>query len=176
MSRYYLIASLPMLSLEHKPNITAEAFLASCRAQLGEADADAAEALMSGAPSGHPFVVAWRDKDTLLCNAAARARARAKGTDATRWVRPAQGCDVRLERLVEEAFQQPDPILRERALDQARWRVVEDLQGHDPMGTPVALAYAVKLALALRWAALDAGRGRAVFDDLTRLPEGLITL
>jgi len=34
----------------------------------------------------------------------------------------------------------------------------------------------VKLSLALRWADLDVRRGREVFDKLTRLPDGLITL
>ena len=124
----------------------------------------------------HPFVRAWRDKDTILRNAVAKARSRAAGTDAAQWLRPAQGDDAQIERLVEDAFQQPDPLRRERALDRARWAMVEELQGFDPMHVNVALAYAVKLALALRWAKLDAGRGREVFDGLTRLPDGLITL
>lgn len=174
MSRYYLISSLPMLSLEQTPGITAEAFLAACRAQLGQADADAAEALMTGAPSAHPFAAAWRDKDTVLRNAVAKARARAAGTDAAQWLRQAQGCDAQIERLAEDALQQPDPIRQERALDKARWLAAEELQGHDPMGAGVPLAYAVKLALALRWAALDAARGQATFDALARLPDGLV--
>ncbi|MCL1921757.1 MAG: hypothetical protein FWG50_11925 [Kiritimatiellaeota bacterium] len=176
MSRYYLIASLPTLSLEQPPQITAEAFLLSCREQLGRAEAEAAEALMTGAGSAHPFVSAWREKDTLLRNAVAKARARAAGADASRWLRHAQGCDAQVERLAEDAMQQPDPAKQERALDKARWVAVEGLQGLDPMGANVPLAYAVKLALALRWAALDAGRGQEAFDGLTRLPEGLVTL
>jgi len=176
MSQYYLISSLPALSLDHAPQITAEAFIASCRAQLGRADAEAAEALMTGAPSAHAFVTAWRDKDTVLRNAVAKARARAAGTDAARWLRPAQGYDAQIERLVEDAFQQPDPVRQERALDRARWAVAEEMQGYDPMGVRVALAYAVKLSLALRWAALDAGRGQEAFGRLARLPDGLITL
>ncbi|MCL2105205.1 MAG: DUF2764 domain-containing protein, partial [Kiritimatiellaeota bacterium] len=119
----------------------------------------------------HAFVRAWRDKDTILRNAVAKARSRSAGTDAAQWLRPAQGDDAQIERLVEDAFQQPDPLRRERALDRARWALVEELQGFDPMHVNVALAYAVKLALALRWAKLDAGRGREVFDQLTRVPD-----
>jgi len=169
MSRYYLISSLSALSLDHAPQITAEAFLSACRAQLGRADADAAEALMTGGASAHPFVTAWRERDTLLRNAVARARARSAGTDAAQWLRPVQGWDAQIERLVEEALQQPDPMRCERALDRVRWAAAEELQGLDPMDVKVALAYAVKLALALRWAALDKERGREVFDGLTRL-------
>jgi hypothetical protein len=176
MSRYYLIASLPLLSLEHAPGITAEYFLAECRAHLGGADADAAEALMMGKPSEHSFVKAWRAKDTLLRNAIVKARARATGSDPAQWLRPAQEYDTQIERLAENAFQEPNPIRQERMLDKARWAMVEELQGLDPMDGNVVLAYAVKLSLALRWAALDAAVGQETFNTLTRLPDGLITL
>jgi hypothetical protein len=168
MSRYYLIASLPTLSLDQPPQITAEAFLEACRAQLGGGDADAAEELMAGRESNHPFAKAWRTKDTLLRNAIAKARARVNGTDATQWLRPTEGGgeDTQTERLVEDAFQQPDPLRQERALDKARWAMLEELQGLNPMDVNIVLAYAVKLSLALRWAKLDAGRGREVFEKL----------
>ena len=210
MSRYYLISSLPSLSLDRPPQITAEAFLEACRAQLGRGDAEAAEELCSGtvvrspksevlspnagvgdlglrtsdsgdcppqaqhssAATRHPFVKAWRQKETLLRNAIVKARARARGADAVQWLCSGaavlrQGDDTQIERLVEDAFQQPDPLRRERALDKARWAMAAELQGLDPMGINVALAYAVKLSLALRWAKLDAGRGREVFEELT---------
>jgi len=176
MSHYYLIASLPLLSLDQPPQITAEGFLESCRAWLSGAAADAAEALMTGGPSGHPFVRAWRGKDTLLRNAVAKARARAAGADVEQWLRPAQEEDTQIERLVEDALQQPDPFRTERALDRVRWDVAEEMQGFDLMTIDAVLAYAVKLSLALRWATLDAGRGREVFENLTQLPDGLITL
>lgn len=177
MNRYFLISSLPTLSLDHAPQITAERFLESCRTYLGDAEADAAEALMTGGPSAHPFAAAWRGRDALLRNAVAKARARAAGTEASRWLRDTGGAwDAQAERVAEEALQQPDPMRRERALDRARWAMAEELQGLDPMGADVVLAYAVKLSLALRWAALDAGLGLEAFDALVRLPDGLITL
>ena len=176
MSHYYLISSLPLVSLDQPPQVTAEGFLGLCRAWLGGAAAEAAEALMTGKPSGHPFVKAWRGKDTLLRNVVAKARARAAGTDAEQWLRPAQEEDTQIERLVEDALQQPDPFRTERALDRVRWDVAEEMQGFDLMTIDAVLAYAVKLSLALRWATLDAGRGREVFENLTQLPDGLITL
>jgi len=175
MSHYYLISSLPLVSLDQPPQVTAEGFLGLCRAWLGGAAAEAAEALMTGGASGHPFVRAWRGKDALLRNAVARARARAAGTDAGQWLRPVEEEDAQIERLVEDAFQQPDPLRVERALDRARWAMMEEMQGFDPMTVEAVLAYAVKLSLALRWGALDAGRGREAFDALARLPEGLTT-
>lgn len=168
MSTYYLISSLPMLSLDSQPLITAEAFVEACRAQLNTEDADAAEALIRNNHSHHPFVLAWRDKDSLLRNAIARARARLADTDAERWIRPTEGCDTGIALLVDDAFEQPDPLKREKEIDEARWLIAESLQGYDPMSVSVALGYAVKLTLALRWANLNADLGRETFEQLTR--------
>jgi Protein of unknown function (DUF2764) len=167
MSTYYLISSLPMLSLDQPPLIAAAAFLEACQAQLGAAEASAAEAIIRNTPSSHPFVLAWRNKDTLVRNAIAEARARAANIEPDRWLRPTDGCDPCIDELVEEAFEETDPLKRERELDAARWRIAEELQGVDPMGVNVALGYAIKLTLAFRWAHLNADKGRAAFEQLT---------
>jgi hypothetical protein len=168
MSTYYLISSLPMLSIDSQPLITAEAFLVACQAQLSADDADAAEALLRNTPSQHPFVLAWRDKDTILRNAIARARARLADIDAERWIRSTEGCDTGIDLLVDDAFEQPDPLKREKEIDDARWLIAESLQGYDPMGVNVALGYAIKLTIALRWTNLNADLGRETFEQLTR--------
>lgn len=166
MSIYYLISSLPMLSLDQRPLITVAAFLEACRAQLRHEDAEAAEALIRHTPSRHPFVAAWRDKDALLRNAIARARADRANIEEERWLRPTEGYDTCIDLLVEEAFQQTDPLTLERELDLVRWMLAENLQGYDPMSTHVALGYAIKLTLAWRWAKLDTDQGRAIFEHL----------
>jgi len=170
MSIYYLIASLPTLSLDEPAPLTAAGFVDACRGQLASPDAAAAEALVAGTPAAHPFVVAWHDKDTQLRNAVARRRAARHGTDATRWLHPAAGCDVWLETRVDEAFQETDPLDREKALDRLRWQAVETLQGPDPMTLSALFAYAVKLAIVLRWSAYDEQAGRDTLAQLTDLP------
>ena len=173
MSLLYLLSSLPMLSFDAAPAITPAKFLEACHEQLSAADAEAAEALLRGEPSGHPFVAAWKDKDTILRNAAARERARLSGKEADRWVRPAQGCDGQIESLVEDAFQESDPLKKEKELDKARWLIAEELQGPDPLSVKVVFAYAVKLAILSRWGALGKDRGRQTFDRLTQIPINL---
>jgi len=115
MSVIYLLSSLPLLRFDTPPALAPEAFLSACRDQLAAADAAAAEALLTGTACDHPFVAAWRDRDTILRNAVARQRARLAGAEASRWLRSAQGCDTRIESLVEDAFDEPDPLRREKA-------------------------------------------------------------
>ncbi len=170
MSLYYLLSSLPMLAFDAPAPVATDAFLEACRLQLGARDAQTAAALLRNEPSDHPFAVAWRDKETILRNAIARERARAAGTDAAPWQRPASGCDAMLDGLVEDAFQEADPLKRERALDRARWTAVEELQGHDPLSVRAVFAYAVKLGILARWSRRHAAQGRAAFDALASPP------
>jgi hypothetical protein len=170
MSLIYLLASLPTLNPDAAPGITVESFREACRDQLPAATAATAAALLDGTPSRHPFVATWRGKEAALRNAVARERAKRKGKDAAPWLRPAPEGDSRIGSLVEDAFQQPDPLKRERDLDRIRWQVAEELQGFDPFTSRAVFVYAIKLALLSRWHALDAALGRQVFDRLARVP------
>ena len=75
-----------------------------------------------------------------------------------------------MESLVEDAFQESDPLSKEKELDRIRWGVAEELQGPDPLTVRAALAYAVKLSILAKWRALSPDAGRAVFDSLTQTP------
>lgn len=167
MSTYYLISSLPPVSLDVKPTLTLEEYLSLCQSQLVAAEAEAIEALLGDQPSGHPFVAAWRDKEAILKNAIAYARATISNADVEPWIRPTQGCDLSYEVLVDEVFQIADPLQREKGLDKLRWAIAESLQAYDPMDATVALAYAIKLKLAWRWAKLNTEKGQAAFEGLT---------
>ncbi len=170
MSLYYLISSLPMLRFDAAPSFQPDAFVELCREQLGAADAGAVEALVRNTPSEHPFVVAWRNKETILRNAVARHRGRIAGLDPAHWLRPVSGCDAQIESFVEDTFQEGDPLEREKELDEARWAIAEDLQGYDPLDIKVVFAYAIKLVILSRWSALQAEHGRKAFDKLTQIP------
>jgi len=170
MSLIYLLSSLPMLGFDAAPGISPEAFAEICRDQLSAKDAAAVEALLRGEEADHPFVMAWHDKNTILRNAAARERARSAGKDASRWIRDTRGCDRQIDDAVEDAFQEPDPLQREKELDKIRWQIAEELQGPDPLDIKAVYAYAIKLAILSRWNALDKDRGQRLFDTLTQIP------
>lgn len=170
MNLEYFIASLPMLQPGHPPGITVDAFRAACAEHLTGRLREAVEALLDDHPYGHPFVEAWRRHETGLRNAIARRRATRLGSDAQSWLRPEGGDETRLAHAVAAAFDQPDPLQRERALDRLRWQAAEALQGIQPLTPGVLLAYAVKLHLLTRWQALDAAAGRQRLETLSALP------
>ena len=92
------------------------------------------------------------------------------GKDPARWLRPVSGCDLRLERLVEAALQEQDPLQKERALDRARWITADDLAGPDPLARERLFAYAIQLGILMRWQNRDAETGRQTFLKLTETP------
>ena len=71
----YFASTLPSFAFGAPPPMSAEELRAAAEGNLRAADLAALDALLSGGPSDHPFVAAWRDRDTQLRNAVARARA-----------------------------------------------------------------------------------------------------
>lgn len=158
----YFAATLPTQDFGAPPVLTADAFRSLAENNLSKADFAALDALLSGGESGHPFVVAWRDRDTQIRNAVARQRAsRIDGADATKYLRPHGGWSCAAEEAVAAAFAETDPLDRQRALLRVRWNALEELAGLDPFSSSAVLAYAVRLVIAAEYAAFDAEKGAA---------------
>ena len=166
MRYYYLIASLPTLTLGRVPAIGEAAFRARCREHLTAADGAAVEDVFAtgGAHSDHPFVAAWRERDTRVRNAVARARALRLGRDAAPHLRPEREFDAYTPRAVAEAFARPSPAERELELDRYRWQVIDELAGTAVFTSEIVLAYALKLRLTERWRKLDDAAGRRTVE------------
>lgn len=172
MNLDYLIASLPMLRPGHLPPMPIADFRALCAEKLDGPLRTAVLALLDDTPCEHPFAREWRERETGLRNAIARRRAARRGIEARPWLHHAQdGDDLRIERGVAAAFEQPDPLQRERALDRLRWQIADAMQGIQPMTQEVVLAYAIKLRLLTRWSVLDEEIGRSRLEELAKLPD-----
>jgi hypothetical protein len=101
----------------------------------------------------------WRERETQLRNAVARARANRAKRDAAPFLRPTAQHDTGIEKAVADAFAKDTPREREWALDQFRWRMLEELAGFNPFAGRAMLAYGLRLKLVERWAAMAEPRG-----------------
>ena len=157
-----------MLSLEGEAPFSFEAFRARCGDQLSARDRAGLDELAEPGTgdADHPFVRAWRGRDTQLRNVLAHARAARSRRDASRWLREETGFDATLERRASEAFARGDPQQRELALDRLRWEGLDELAGFDPFSGTAVLAYAMKLRLVERWAAMDEQAGAETAEAL----------
>ena len=169
MSYYFLVASLPSITLETEPPLKLEAFRSLCADHLSTDDVGALNQILDFKTEQavtHPFAKQWIARETQLRNAAARQRAIKRQEDASDFVREHTGFDAGIENSVDEAFNLSDPLSRERELDQLRWQILDDLTGPDPFSANVVLAYGIKLRMAERWAAMDQEQGRANIDGV----------
>jgi len=166
MNYYSLIASLPLIQLGKPPPLRLPGFRAACDTHLDPIDRTVLADLLEtgGAHSPHPFARAWRDRETEMRNAIVRFRAKTRGMSPDRHLRPQDGARVFIQAGVAEAFQAPNPLERERALDRLRWRVLEELAGLDPFAPEAVFAYGLRLQLAERWTLFDEAAGTALLE------------
>ena len=170
----YLVASLPALSLEAPPPFSPDEFRFACQGVLSDEDLAELDLLLAGraAEGRTAFSQAWAAADAQIRNSTAKARAAKLGVEANGFLRSHSGYAVWLDKDVSDALAKANPLAREAGLDAARWKFVEELAQADPFGRPAVLAFAVKLMLAARWAALDEAAGRERLEDLvSRLEE-----
>lgn len=162
MNYYYFAASLPTVALDAAPPLTLAQFLNRCREHLDPADLEAVRLLAeeADAPAPHPFVQAWRDRETQLRNALVRARAARLRCEAAPYLRPVAAADASLDKAAADALSRPTPLERELELDRVRWNQAAQLAGFNPFSMDALLAYTIKLKLADRWATLSEQAGR----------------
>ena len=180
----YLLASLPTPRLGEAPPLTSHAFLEVCRRVLSEprarelASAFAAPVEPSDrdAPGGEgplgPTARAWAERVEHVEDAVVRARCARTGRDPEPYLRRPAGIRVDVVEAVARAFEAADPGVRERSLDDLRWRLADELATTDPAGFAALFARAVQLALVERRAAWGADAGWAGLEAALRRLEG----
>jgi len=161
---WYLVASLPHLRLGEKPSVSAEQFRMLCSDWLSADEQQVVEAILDGALPETDLSSAWVAGETQLRNAVARVRARQYNVDAA--AHSHTGFEVVIEQGVADAFARDNPLEREMEMDRLRWKLADERSVGDSFGFSAVLAFAVKIIIAERWAALDETVGKASVEEL----------
>lgn len=165
---HYLTSSLPALSLEAPPPLSPDEFRFKCQGVLNRGDLAELDLVLAGraAEGRSAFARAWAGGDAQIRNTAAKMRGAKLGVEAKPFLKSHPGYAVWLDKEVSDALAKASPLARETGLDRTRWKFAEDLARADATGLPAVLAFAVKLALAARWAAMKEEAGRARLEQL----------
>ncbi|MBI9020190.1 MAG: DUF2764 family protein [Verrucomicrobia bacterium] len=163
---WYLVASLPALRLGEKPAMAAAGFRAACAGHLEAEEILMVDALLENREPARGAASRLWNAEVQLRDAVVRVRAKNRGTDAARFIRPHEGFSVSIEKMVTDAFTRPNPLEREMELDRARWTLADELALTDAFGFPAILAFAAKVRIAERWAGLDESAGQAKVEEL----------
>jgi hypothetical protein len=166
MNHWYLVSSLPYLRFGEKPSTSRAAFLTACAGWLAEADVAVLQAVFENrCPPDSDIARQWWTGEVELRNAVVRVRAKNRGVDAGRFIKPHDGFNVSIEKMVTDAFTRANPLEQEAELDRARWALADELALTAPFGFAGILAFAVKLRIAERWAAMDEAAGQANVEE-----------
>ncbi len=169
---FYLGASLPSLKRDEASPLSVEAFLELCSKWVDPARLEllsklgavpsAEGAIPKACASTHEFL-AW---ERALRSRLARQRAGKLG----RTELPSEDSAasdayfVEFERLVQEVYAAPNPLERERLLDAARWRKLEDLELGHIFDFDNLCIYKLRLMLREKWSARQVQKGSANLD------------
>jgi hypothetical protein len=162
MEYFYLLASLPKLELNVKLEISREEFLDQCRQSPVWVNIDDITDLLNG--NYHKvrqnFIMAWSRKDIIIRNAVVRLRGSRKNINPKPFFNEVSEADLNIEASVEDAFDTDDILKRELAIDQLRFRLLDEMTFMKPFNQDSLYAYAVKFSIAERWSKLETENGR----------------
>lgn len=166
MSYYYVVASLPLMFFGDPPPVRSAQWRRQLQGVLPEKDLVFVDALLQGRHTGGcRFTEQWREKETRLRNAVARARAARLGVEVQPFLQPQHGHDREIEDAVINAFTKENPLERERELDRCRWHIAEQLAWGELFRLETVLAFAIKLRIAERWADLRQEAGQQFVEE-----------
>lgn len=146
------------------------AFRAACAELVPDDELEAIDAVLDNreAAAGGEPAMEWWSREVQLRNAVTRVRAKARGTDAGRFLQPHEGFAVWIEKAVTDAFTRLNPLEREMELDRIRRTLADELALSDPFGFPGLLAFAVNVRIAERWAHLNEDAGKESVEELVQ--------
>lgn len=190
----YLLASLPTPRLAEPPAIELGTFVERCRGFVSEErwrDLDDLLAAPSGGQAAassatpdttprdgsrrgrarDPVARTWHDLSAQIDDAVAMHRGANTRRDPAPYLQRPSGYRVDLVEAVERAFGAQHPGARERALDEVRWRLADELAVGEPDGFAALYARAVQLRLAWRWARWETAAGWSALESNLRALE-----
>jgi len=151
----YLISSLPMLPFGAKPPFSFERFLEKCQGLIPDEETDLLKALgetgVPGYRGSQPTLRRWSVFDTALRNELVRIRASRRHSDPFRYLRQDGYTEPWIAHMATNAHRNPSILDAEKALDQERWRLLDELECGHYFDLDFLLVYGLKLLILERW-------------------------
>lgn len=165
---YYLVASLPLLTLDVERFWSADEFLGVCRSNLSARDfrlvsAASLTELGPTQPACRTLEL-WRAWEICLRSELAALRGKRAGREQTATRLEAQFA-LSAQNAARAAFGQESPLQAEEMLERARWAHLDDLEVGHHFDVDKVVIYHLRLQLLGRRALRDPVRGEERFSE-----------
>ncbi|HRR28619.1 MAG TPA: DUF2764 family protein, partial [Victivallales bacterium] len=165
---YYLISSLPALKWEGTPPFTVENFLKIVRPYLSEKDYLRLEKISIVPPSEFYELSPagkWLDWEISLRKKIFSLRVKSKKTSLEN-LPMERAYYSEIEKIVQTAMQFENPLEKEKNLDFARWKAIEDFFSLHLFDFYALVSYKLKLEILCKYALIDAKRANENFNKI----------
>jgi hypothetical protein len=165
----YLIASLPMLHFGMKPPFSFERFLEICGQFVPEKDFQLLRTLplpekYSDEGKRHEIIQKWIQFDIALRNEVVKIRAHRKQAEPGMYLRSERYSGPSLVQVVTAAHMGASVLAMENSLDEARWRMLDELATGHYFDLDVLILYAYKLIILQRWENIRSADGKILLE------------
>lgn len=144
-----------MLHFGAKPILSFERFLAMCEGLIPRSEAEVLKALNLTAEgvavAGNDTLKRWHEFDMALRNDLVRIRASRRRLDPSRYLRSDGYSEAHLYQIALQAYRNASLLEGEIALDQERWRFIDELTPGHYFDFDVLIIYGLKLLILEKW-------------------------
>ncbi len=160
---YYVISSLPYLSLNDELPIRKNDFLSVCKESLKTTDfeilrsIDLLEADQDKVPLG--VIRSFYSWEREVRNALVKLRAERLGLDSADFIR-GDVSEHLIGHFAEEVFNVVSPLMAENILNKARWKYLDELEFGHYFNLEILVIFFIKLQILERISSFDADQGR----------------
>ena len=162
---YYLISSLPMLSMDTKPSISYQEFLSLCKEQLSSSDYnELTKAVFSSTEKAHhPLMKRWERYIDDVLSILKEERGRKLG-----WHQDVKSSvnNPALRERIHRACYSMNPLEGEKELLSIYFDFLNTSATSDPFDIEVLMVYALKIQIIERMDSFDTQKGREEFKRL----------
>lgn len=110
----------------------------------------------------------WNDMEKFLRKRLALSRAKNKGVNPEHRFPTEKGYYFDYDKVAQTAISAENPLEKEKMLDFARWRVIEDLFSLHLFDFETLIAYKLKLELLVKYASLDKHKAKENFSQIIK--------
>jgi len=166
----YFVSTLPALSFGAKPPLTMDKFLESAKGLIPDKDRSLLQDLRDKgifSYSGNiPILRKWQDFNVALNNELVKIRAARKHIDAEKFLHTEGRLGYDVSHLVSAAHRKASPAEGEKALDEERWGLLDELCIGHYFDLEFLVVYMFKLMILERWNKIATADKKAIMDEV----------
>jgi hypothetical protein len=169
-SLYYLVSSLPLLTLEEKPPFTTEDYLDMCKTFITEQQMHELSEL-NLAPNYDSAINSktinnWYEWETCLRNSVTKIRSSVFNKDFSSFLRYEKNYFSEIDKGVQEAYSTNNPLKKEDAIDKLRWTSLDTLEATHQFDFGKLCIYKIRLMLSEKRMKRSEDKGKKNLDNI----------